>query len=154
LSIFVGRKYFFQAPQIEPFKSSDPNTLTAVAIISVEVKRQIPKGASATGFAGYLRDGLDEKTTGSGIKYDKNAYIASKLPALKEALGDIHFGTYATVINLVDDKFVIVKIIDQGSRTSGDRIINLSRIAFEEIAPIYAGIVRVRVELMPEGYRP
>jgi rare lipoprotein A (peptidoglycan hydrolase) len=58
------------------------------------------------------------------------------------------------VINLVDDKFVIVKIIDQGSRTSGDRIINLSRIAFEEIAPIEAGIVRVRVELMPEGYRP
>jgi rare lipoprotein A (peptidoglycan hydrolase) len=53
--------------------ASGPNTLTAVAIILVEVKRQIPKGASTTGFAGYLRDGLDEKTTGSGIKYDKNA---------------------------------------------------------------------------------
>jgi rare lipoprotein A (peptidoglycan hydrolase) len=55
-------------------------------------------------------------------------------------------GTMVRVVNLANDKSVIVRINDRGPYVGG-RIIDLSPDAFAQIAPLGSGVVNVRMEL-------
>ncbi len=117
----------------------------------ISVTDQPPQGASTTGTVGYLSDSLEGNLTASGSRYDANKHTASKQPALETALGPISWGTKVKVTNVVEEKSVIVRIIDKGGSTRPDRLLDLSRSAFEAIADLEAGIANVRVELIPSS---
>jgi rare lipoprotein A len=54
-------------------------------------------------------------------------------------------GSYVKVTNTSNGKSVIVKINDRGPFGPG-RIIDLDKVAFEEIAPLGAGVVNIKME--------
>lgn len=74
--------------------------------------------------------------TASGERF--NAY------ALTAAHPSLPFGTMVKVVNLDNQKEVIVKINDRGPYADG-RIIDLSQAAFQTIAPLSQGIAKVSI---------
>ena len=97
-------------------------------------------GDANEGIAAYYSDGLDGRTTASGVPYDKSAMTAAhrKLP----------FGTVVRVTNLINRRTVQVTITDRGPFSDRDRIIDLSRAAAEQLDMIVDGIVPVRIEIV------
>lgn len=90
-----------------------------------------------TGRASYYASSLEGNVTSSGEFYQQDSLTA--------AHRTLPFGTYLKVENQANGKTVIVKINDRGP-FSGERIIDLSRAAFEQIAPLSEGVIDVRVE--------
>lgn len=74
--------------------------------------------------------------TASGERFDAYAMTAAHLT--------LPFGTMVKVTNLANGKEVTVKINDRGPYGDG-RIIDLSQAAFEAIAPLSNGVIRVSV---------
>ena len=92
-----------------------------------------------TGKASYYAMMFQSKKTASGELYDK----AKKTAAHKK----LPFGTRVKVTNAKNSKSVFVKINDRGTFVKG-RIIDLSDSAFSSIANLYAGVIRVRIEVI------
>jgi len=65
-------------------------------------------------------------------------------PGLTAASPSLPFGTHVTVKNLTNGRTVTVIINDRGPFVGG-RIIDLSKQAFAEIAPLGAGVIQVRI---------
>ena len=95
----------------------------------------------------------------------KASYYADKFEGRKTASGEIYhhhlktaahrtlpFGTMVKVINLNNQKSVLVKINDRGPFVEG-RIIDLSKSAAQEIDAIQKGIVDVEIQVM-ENKKP
>ncbi len=63
---------------------------------------------------------------------------------------DFPRGTTLRVYNLNNNKFVDVTVNDYGPdrKIHPDRVIDLDRVAFEKIAPLSAGLTKVRIELL------
>lgn len=76
--------------------------------------------------------------TGLGTWYAFTGTLAAASPWLP-------MGSYARVVNTANGKSVIVKINDRGP-FGKNRIIDLDKVAFEEIASIGAGVIEVKVE--------
>lgn len=57
-----------------------------------------------------------------------------------------NLGTYLKVINLDNNKFVIVQVTDRGPNKKLNRIIDMSKNSFAAIADIKLGIINVKVE--------
>lgn len=87
------------------------------------------------------------KKTSSGELYNKN-----KMTAAHKTLP---FGTKVKVTNLENNESVIVRINDRGPFV-GDRIIDVSEVAAQELEFHDAGIGNVKVEVleMPDDYNP
>jgi len=66
-------------------------------------------------------------------------------PGFTAAHPTLPFGTVVKVTNLANQKSVTVTIADRGPFSEG-RIIDLSDIAFKKIAPLGAGVVKVKIE--------
>jgi rare lipoprotein A len=90
-----------------------------------------------TGLAAYYNDSHQGKRTANGETYQKDAYTA--------AHRTLPFGTKVKVTNLANGRSVTVRINDRGPY-SRNRIIDLSRIAAQEIGLIQRGIARVSIE--------
>lgn len=84
------------------------------------------------------------KYTASGEVFDPEGLTA--------ASWDHPLGTYLKVTNLVSGYEVIVKINDRGPARRLGRLIDLSRRAFSEIAPLKEGLIKVKVEVYDPGY--
>jgi len=74
--------------------------------------------------------------TASGERFDRDGLTAAH-PALP-------FGTRVRVVNLANDRAVIVRITDRGPHDG--RAIDLSEAAAREIGMIASGTARVRIE--------
>jgi D-alanyl-D-alanine carboxypeptidase len=87
----------------------------------------------------------DVMTTGkaSWYKYKEGLFAASP---------DFPKGTVLRVYNTDNGKYVDVTVNDYGPDRNihPDRVIDLDRVAFEKIAPLSAGIVSVKVEVVKE----
>ena len=94
------------------------------------------------GKASYYGDKFHGRPTASGELYDRN-----KLTAAHRTLP---FGTRCRVTNLVNGKSVIVRVNDRGPHVEG-RVIDLSYKAAEQIGLVRAGIVDVKVEVLPDS---
>jgi rare lipoprotein A len=92
-----------------------------------------------TGKASYYADHFKGRKTASGEKYDPQKYSA--------AHRTLPFGTWLKVTNTKNDKSVAVRVNDRGPFVQG-RIVDLSRIAAEEIGMIAAGTATVRIEVV------
>ena len=67
--------------------------------------------------------------------------------ALEAAIWDVPFGTLVKMIHRDNGRSVIVRITDRGpSHRYPQRVIDLSRRAFRELAPLRQGLVPVSVE--------
>lgn len=93
------------------------------------------------GKASYYSDEFEGRQTANGEIYDADLLTA--------AHKTIAFGTIIKVTNLKNGKEVIVKINDRGP-FKGDRIIDLSRAAAEQLGMIRDGVVDVECEIMSE----
>lgn len=92
---------------------------------------------STTGLASWYGPRFHGKRTASGERYNQNALTA--------AHKTLPFGTMVRVINLANDREIIVRINDRGPFVRG-RIIDLSRKAAKELAMTRSGTARVRIE--------
>lgn len=89
------------------------------------------------GYASWYGDKFHGRPTASGEQYDMYHFTAAHRTA--------PFGTRFRVVNLENDKSVVVRINDRGPFVRG-RIIDLSLTAAREIDLIRAGTAKVRLE--------
>ena len=65
------------------------------------------------------------------------------------ATRDYPFGTYLKVTNLKNGKWVIVRVNDRGPASYlKHRIVDLTKVAFSQIADLKEGVIPVKVEVM------
>lgn len=91
------------------------------------------------GRASYYADYFQGRGTASGEKFDQNSYTGANL--------SLPFGTLVKVVNIENDKSVIVKINDRGPYDERF-VIDLSKIAFETISPLSRGVIQVYYEII------
>lgn len=94
-----------------------------------------------TGKATYYGDSLAGNRTANGEIYQLGQFSA--------AHKTLPFGTVVRVVRTDTNRYVYVRINDRGPFAGKERIIDLSRIAAERLGMIRAGVVPVRVEVMP-----
>lgn len=117
------------------------DSLTSAAFLAAATLTPTPTpvtGASE-GVASYYHDSLHGNPTASGAPYDKGDYTAAhrKLP----------FGTRVRVVNLENNRSVLVEVTDRGPFVKG-RIIDLSRRAAKDLGIIKEGVANVRIEVL------
>ncbi|MBU1017457.1 septal ring lytic transglycosylase RlpA family protein [Patescibacteria group bacterium] len=97
----------------------------------------------ADGKASYYGEKFHGKTTASGEIFDASAFTAAHLT--------YPFGTRLKVTSVETGKSVVVRVNDRGPYVSDpNRIIDLSKAAFEYIAPLSRGIIEVKVDVTQE----
>ena len=99
--------------------------------------------ASYYTYESCVREGTSGVWTASGERFDEDALTA--------AMWGVPFGTYVKVTNLANNKSVIVRINDRGPAkrlVKKGRVIDLSKGAFEKIADLRMGVIKVRVEVL------
>ena len=102
----------------------------------------------AYGFASWYSVESCKREGTSGIMSNGEVYDENKLVA---ASWDYDFGTKVEVINLANNKKVIVEIKDRGPAkrlVKQGRIIDLSKMAFSQLAKLEKGVIRVKVEVI------
>jgi rare lipoprotein A len=95
------------------------------------------------GFASYYTVKSSSEWTASGERYDENAFTC--------AIWNVPFNTIIKVTNIVNGKFVLVRVNDRGVAKrllKKGRIIDLTPRAFKELAPLSQGLVRVKLEVI------
>ncbi|MFZ1979472.1 MAG: septal ring lytic transglycosylase RlpA family protein [Bacteroidota bacterium] len=95
-----------------------------------------------TGMASYYAEDFNGKQTSDGEVYDMNSLTA--------AHRTFPFGTKVRVVNLDNNRSVIVRINDRGPFHEG-RILDLSYGAAKEIDLIHLGTAHVRLEVLEWG---
>ena len=98
--------------------------------------KQDEAGYQQIGFASYYAHKFHGRKTASGQRYNENELTAAhrKLP----------FDTIVHVVNLKNDKRVVVRIIDRGPFVKG-RIIDLSYAAARQLGMIRDGVAKVKI---------
>lgn len=106
----------------------------------IRVGTKLPSSGTTldSGIASYYGDGFNGRLTASGSVFDN-----SKLTAAHRTLP---FGTKLRVTSTRTGKSIIVEVTDRGPYVDG-RIIDLSKTAFEAIAPLSNGITNVTLEV-------
>jgi len=89
--------------------------------------------------ASYYARILHHRKTASGERFDNYAMTA--------AHKTLPFGSEVKVTNLNNGKSVTVRINDRGPFVKG-RIIDLSRVAFSQIADLDRGVVKVEISVV------
>lgn len=94
------------------------------------------------GKASFYSNSLHGSMMANGKRYDRNAMTCAhkKLP----------FGTMLRVTNLNNGNSVVVEVTDRGPYVAG-RIVDLSYKAASELGMLGAGVVRVKVDILPKG---
>lgn len=99
-----------------------------------------PRPAIQTGPASWYGEPHHGRLTASGERFDMHALTAAH-PTLP-------FGTRLRVVNLRNDRSVEVRVNDRGPSVPG-RIIDLSYAAARALGAVRAGIVPVRLTVLP-----
>ena len=96
-------------------------------------------GTRESGKASYYAMKYQFRTTASGETYNHFSSTA--------AHRTLPFGTKVRVTNIANNKSVVVKINDRGPFIDG-RVIDLSRSAFDKIADLDLGVIKVTTEVI------
>ena len=91
------------------------------------------------GKASFYGSEFEGRSTANGETFSNRMFTA--------AHKSLPFGTMVKVTNISNNKSVLVKINDRGPFVAG-RVIDLSRIAAEEIDMIKAGVIDVKLEIL------
>lgn len=102
-------------------------------------------GAHATdvthGKASYYANSLAGRPTASGEIYDPKLFTA--------AHRTLPFGTVVRIVRTDTDRTVLARINDRGPFGNKQRIIDVSYVIAERLDMLRAGVVPVRVEVLP-----
>ena len=98
-----------------------------------------PRGYDQTGTASYYGSRHHGKRTASGEPFNQHGLTA--------AHRSLPFGTRVRVINLNNERSVVLRINDRGPFVRG-RVIDVSRAAAVRLDMLRAGVVPVRVETL------
>lgn len=101
---------------------------------------------TVTGRASYYADWFHGRTAASGEKFDNRSLVA--------AHPTFPFGTLLKVTNLSNERTVNVRVNDRGpsaERYAHGIVIDLSRIAAEQLGFIRKGLTKVRIEVLEWG---
>ena len=93
-----------------------------------------------SGFATFYHAAFHGRRTASGEKFDNNAFTA--------AHRTLPFGTRVRVINLSNNRSVVVRVNDRGPMLK-DRVIDLTQRAARELGFLFHGMTRVEFEVIP-----
>jgi len=99
-----------------------------------------PTTVTLTGRASWYGEAHQGRITASGERYDMHALTA--------AHRSLPFGTRLRVVNLNNDRSVEVRVNDRGPVISG-RILDLSYGAARALAALQAGVIPVRITVLP-----
>jgi len=106
-----------------------------------------PAGSNAVkmlhGIASWYGGVFNGRHTASGERFDMNAMTACH-PTLP-------FGSVVRVVNLGNNRSVVVRITDRGDLGNQGRIIDLSYAAAEKLAMTKSGLASVRLEVLSLG---
>lgn len=91
------------------------------------------------GRASYYADFFDGRTTASGEVFKQDEFTAAHLT--------LPFGTLVKVVNLENEKSVIVRITDRGPYDKRF-VLDLSKTAFETLSPLSRGVIQVYYEII------
>jgi len=129
------------------FDSSKPEPSDSPAPVSSLAKKFDGKKALDTlkGKATYYSDSLAGNHTANGDIYDPGAFTA--------AHKKLKFGTIVRVVREDTGATTYVRINDRGPFGAAERIIDLSKVAAQQLDMMKAGVVAVRVEIveLPES---
>ena len=117
-----------------PDNAPPPQVQLAQATSSTDASRTTD---ASTGKAAYYGKKFQGRKTASGEPFDMNKLTA--------ASNDHPFGTRLKVTNVSNGKSVEVRVNDR--LTGGDRIIDLSYAAAQQIGMVKAGLAEVKVEV-------
>lgn len=95
------------------------------------------------GLASWYGGVFNGHVTASGEKFDENAMTACH-PTLP-------FGSLVRVINLVNNRSVVVRINDRGDLVNENRIVDLSYGAAQKLGMIQSGLAPVEVDVLSTG---
>jgi rare lipoprotein A len=95
-----------------------------------------------TGVASWYGEDFHNRKTASGEKFDMYAFTA--------AHRTLPMPTYLTVLNLENNKSVVVKVNDRGPFSKG-RIIDLSYAAAKQLDMLNSGTARVHITVLSES---
>jgi rare lipoprotein A len=98
------------------------------------------EGLTQTGRASWYGQAHHGRRTANGERFDMHALTA--------AHRSLPFGTRLRVVNLDNDREVEVRVNDRGPAVA-DRILDLSYAAARALHAIEAGIIRVRLTVLP-----
>ena len=110
------------------------DTLMVDTLKSNDIIEDISLANYKTGIASYYHDKFHGRKTASGKLYNKNEMTC--------AHKTLPFGTKLHVINVHNNKDVIVTVTDRGPFIKG-RVLDLSRIAAKELGFIDKGLQRI-----------
>ena len=117
------------------------NALILTACSSIQPnKNKNWLGYIQTGIASYYADKHQNQKTANGEMYQHKLKTA--------AHRSLPFGTNVKVVNIENNKSIVVKINDRGPFRKG-RIIDLSKSAFMEISDTNQGLLKVQIEVVP-----
>jgi rare lipoprotein A (peptidoglycan hydrolase)/uncharacterized protein YkwD len=119
----------------EPVYPATPVTRGLMAELMVQLIQK-PDGYQE-GEASYYGEKFHGKGTASGEVFDASGFTA--------AHRTLPFNTWLEVRNLENNETVNVRVNDRGPY-AGDRIIDLSKAAFEAISPLSRGVITVAVK--------
>ena len=116
--------------------TSPPQLAQAPALASPAPAAASPDASMGKG--AYYGKKFHGRKTASGEPFDVNKLTA--------ASNDHPFGTMLKVTNVANGKSVVIRVNDRHS--GGDRIIDLSYAAAQQIGMVKAGLAEVKVEVM------
>jgi rare lipoprotein A len=105
-------------------------------------KATAPAPASQSGWAAFYHMTCQGRRTANGESFDHNELTA--------AHKTLPFGTLVRVINLRNNKSVIVRVNDRGPMQP-DRVIDVTRRAAGLLGFVQQGMTRVALEILPLG---
>ncbi len=97
------------------------------------------------GYASYYADFFEGRNTASGEQFHQEKLSAAHL--------SLPFGTKIKVTNTENQHSVIVVVNDRGPFVA-NRIIDLSKAAFNQISDLKQGVIFVKVEMLKEDIFP
>ena len=112
----------------------------AAAMAMAEAASANPTDSIVTGIASWYGEPHHGRRTASGDIFDQDALTAAH-PSLP-------FGTLVRVTNMENGRTVDVRVNDRGPTVRG-RILDLSRAAAKKLGAIGAGLVKIRMQILP-----
>lgn len=122
-------------------QEADSESPTA-PVEEAEIKPAAPATSERVGLAAYYHSDFHGRRTANGETFDHNGLTA--------AHKTLPFGTLVRVVNLRNNKSVVVRVNDRGPMQP-DRVIDLTRRAATALGFIHQGMTRVALEILPAG---
>lgn len=140
-----ARKWLFRGRKsiVEAEKATPPllKIIVIAILMSLFASSIWADTASYYTYKSCVREGTSGVWTASGERFNENDLTA--------AMWGVPFGTRIKVTNIENGKSIIVRINDRGPSkrlVKQGRIIDLSKGAFQRIASLKDGIIRVKIE--------